>query len=333
VRDVRAKIEARKAMEKEHGAEGDKIFRLLAERVELRRKKQYKEADEKRDELKRLGIEVNDSSGTWTSMDGTKHGFVPDDDPGGKGGKGGKSDDANLPPPRGALSVKGKGGGSGGGGDLFPAPGSRSGGSRGGGNSMDPGGRGGGGGRGRGNLSGGGRGSDIGDDRGGRGGGGKGGKKGRNRGRGQKKDRSAVSRYAGQEADLNGMWFCDAPGGPGIPGEKFAMEIACYPGMDPLAVSGRVATANDGQFPVKGEYDVGTGNIKIQLLYSEEPGRQNKGEIDLQIVSEKPVLRLEGSLWNQDGSGCDDVCIQVRIPPGQEPPGAEGQDEYEPGPA
>eukprot|EP00666_Eupelagonemidae_sp_cell4sb_P006137 gene6137-11329_t len=41
------------------------------------------------------------------------------------------------------------------------------------------------------------------------------------------------------------------------------MEIACYPGMDPLAVSGRVATANDGQFQLKGTYDVPTGKVEL----------------------------------------------------------------------
>eukprot|EP01065_Artemidia_motanka_P052310 TRINITY_DN9415_c0_g1_i1.p1 TRINITY_DN9415_c0_g1~~TRINITY_DN9415_c0_g1_i1.p1 ORF type:complete len:552 (+),score=143.01 TRINITY_DN9415_c0_g1_i1:142-1656(+) len=154
---------------------------------------------------------------------------------------------------------------------------------------------------------------------------GRGGKKGgKDRRRDRKpRERHAVSKYAGQEADLNGMWFCDAPGGPPLPGRKFSMDMACYPGMDPLAVGGRIACAdNQGTYQVKGDYDVGTGVVRLQLLFCEEAGRERTGTLDLQIVSQDPVVRLEGRLDLPFArAGCDAVSVQVRVPPGREEDG------------
>eukprot|EP00756_Hemistasia_phaeocysticola_P045115 Hpha_TRINITY_DN18887_c0_g1::TRINITY_DN18887_c0_g1_i1::g.26275::m.26275 len=124
--------------------------------------------------------------------------------------------------------------------------------------------------------------------------------------------RFGVSEYADQAQCLAGMWFCDCPGAGEIPGTKFTMDVAVYPGMDPIVLGGRVATQRHGAFTVKGEYDVGSGSIKILMLYSDDSSRY--GELKLRIISDSPV-RLTGQLMNMPEQVGGPVLCQVGSPP------------------
>eukprot|EP01062_Namystynia_karyoxenos_P041020 TRINITY_DN2983_c0_g1_i1.p1 TRINITY_DN2983_c0_g1~~TRINITY_DN2983_c0_g1_i1.p1 ORF type:complete len:992 (+),score=280.68 TRINITY_DN2983_c0_g1_i1:78-3053(+) len=101
VRDVRRELELRKQRRESGQCDGGQpsdgaAARMMLERAEARRARDFTKADQLRDELRKLGVEVCDKQGTWWSQ--TANGTLPDPSGGAPAAKRSRLEWSKQPP-------------------------------------------------------------------------------------------------------------------------------------------------------------------------------------------------------------------------------------------